>query len=70
MKPGDFLKFGCHIWLIRGVHLGGSETESVIEIECLTHKPAWTGPWETHQLMFVPEILTRQCEILKAEPRP
>lgn len=70
MKPGDFLKLNDHIWRVRGIHLGAVGTESVIEVECLTHKPGWTGPWESHQLMFIPEILTRQCEILSGEPRP
>lgn len=39
MKPGDFLKLNDHIWRVRGIHLGAVGTESVIEVECLTHKP-------------------------------
>lgn len=69
MKPGDFLKLEDHIWRVRGVHLGAIDVESVIEIENISHKPGWTGEWETHQLMFVPEILLRSCTVIE-EPRP
>jgi hypothetical protein len=66
MKPGDFLKFQDHIWRIRGIHLGALGVESIIEVENVSHKPGWTGEWETHQSMFIPEILMRQCQHLPA----
>ncbi len=69
MKPGDLLKLQDHIWRVRGVHLGGEGVESIIEIENVSHRPGWTGEWETHQMMFVPEILLRQCTVLEAAPQ-
>lgn len=65
-KPGDKILWGTspndHVWRVLGVHLGAAGTESIIEIENVSHKPGWTGEWETHQLMFVPECLLRQCQ--------
>lgn len=69
MKPGDLLKLQDHIWRVSGVHLGGEGVESIIEIENVSHRPGWTGEWETHQMMFVPEILLRQCTVLEAAPQ-
>lgn len=68
MKPGDLLKLQDHIWCVRGVHIGALGVESLIEIENVSHKPGWTGEWETHQMMFVPEILLRQCDVLEQTP--
>lgn len=68
MRPGDLLKLQDHIWRIRGIHLGGEGVESIIEIENVSHRPGWTGHWETHQMMFVPEILLRQCAVLEKQP--
>jgi hypothetical protein len=59
MKPDDIIGVNGHRWRVRGVHLGASGTEDLIEIENVSHKPGWTGEWETHQMMFVPEILIR-----------
>lgn len=70
MKPGDMIQVQDHIWRIRGVHLGGEGVESLIEIENVSHKPGWTGQWETHQLMFVPEILLRDYKVIQLEPQP
>ena len=66
MNHGDFLKLQDHIWRIRGIHLGAVGVESVVEVESVSHKPGWTGKWEAHQMMFIPEILLRQCEHLPA----
>lgn len=54
-----------HRWRVRGIHLGGTGTESLIEIESVSHKPGWTGEWETHQMMFVPECLLRGCRVVR-----
>lgn len=71
MKPGDKVQWSdgksVHTWLVKGVHLGSVETESLVELECLSHKPGWTGEWMTHVMMFVPEVLLRQCEVLPGE---
>lgn len=71
MKPGNKLVWTDpknpdvrHVWLIKVVHLGALGVESLIEIENVSHKPGWTGEWETHVMMFVPECLLRQCEVL------
>lgn len=67
MRPGDTIIWTdgktVHTWNVRGVHLGAEGVESLIEIENVSHKPGWTGEWETHQMMFVPECLLRQCKI-------
>jgi hypothetical protein len=56
----------AHTWVIRGIHLGADGVESLVELENLSHKPGWTGEWMTHQMMFVPECLLRQCKIGRA----
>lgn len=61
MEPGNLIKVADHVWRVRGIHLGAPGVESLIEIENVSHKAGWTGEWETHQLMFVPEILLRGC---------
>lgn len=63
MVPGDILEWEDHRWRVRGIHLGAVGVESIVEIENVSHKPGWTGQWLTHQLMFVPECLLRQCRI-------
>lgn len=68
--PGDILEWSDngtnpHRWRVRGIHLGVLGVESIIEIENVSHKPGWTGHWETHQLMFVPEVLLRCCKIIR-----
>lgn len=69
-RPDDVIEWSDgkaepHRWRIRGVHLGAIGVESVIELENVSHKPGWTGEWETHQLMFVPECLLRQCRVVR-----
>jgi len=72
MQPGDILEWtdpkgmaAPHRWRVRGVHMGAVGTESVVEVENVSHKPGWTGPWETHQMMFIPECLLRDCKITR-----
>ena len=57
-----------HRWRVRGVHMGAIGVESVVELENVSHKPGWTGVWETHQIMFVPECLLRNCKAIRPEP--
>jgi len=70
MKPGDIIEWSdgkdAHRWRIRGVHLGAVGVESLIEVEPVSHRPGWTGEWETHRMMFIPECLLRNCKILEA----
>lgn len=71
MKVGDVIRWSdpkfpqhFHDWAVRGIHLGFG-TESVVELENVTHKPAWTGEWETHAVMFVPECLLRSLPVVQ-----
>lgn len=69
MKPGDLItwedpRFGHdHVWRVRGIHLGGVGQESVIEVENVSHAPAWTERWMVHQIMWIPECLLRNCKV-------
>jgi hypothetical protein len=70
MKPNDIIEWDDgksepHRWRVNGVHLGGLGTESLIELENVSHKPGWTGEWETHVMMFVPECLLRSCKVVQ-----
>jgi hypothetical protein len=74
MKPGDVVRWRApngpendHVWKVLGVHLGALGVESLVHIENISHKPGWTGEWETHVMMFVPECLLRQCEVMPAK---
>ena len=69
LNVGDVLEWSLadlepHRWRVRGVHLGAVGQESLVEIENVSHKPGWTGQWEIHQMMFVPECLLRGCKNL------
>jgi hypothetical protein len=69
-SPGDIIEWSDgwtepHRWRIRGVHLGALDTEDIIEIENVSHKPGWTGEWETHVMMFVPLVLLKNCKIVR-----
>lgn len=70
MQVDDLVLWGTypnvHTWRIKGIHLGAVGTESLIELENVSHKPGWTGEWMTHHMMFVPECLLRQCRIGRA----
>lgn len=48
-----------HRWLVKGIHLGAVGVEGLIEMESITHKPGWTGEWEWHPVVWVPEVLCR-----------
>lgn len=75
MRPGDILVWRCprfphvvHKWRVFAVALGGRDqdgrdTESLIEMESITHAPGWTGEWEYHPRAFVPEPLTRHLTL-------
>lgn len=72
MKPGDILVWGCpnftqniHRWKVYGVHSETPGTESLIEVESLTHKAGWTGEWEFHPRVFIPEVLCRQLKVMR-----
>ena len=79
MKPGDILRWECprfphviHQWRVVGVHLGGKDTEgrdteSLVEMESVTHAPGWTGQWEYHPRVFVPEVLVRHLSVAASE---
>lgn len=73
MKPGDILVYSDtptpHLWKIIGVHLGALGVESLIEMESLTHEPGWTGEWEYHPRLFVPEVLVRGLMIVERGPQ-
>lgn len=69
MKPGDILvwkdqKFGIdRRWRVVGVFHGALGQESLIEMENITERPGWTGEWEWHPRVFVPEVLTRDLTV-------
>ncbi len=55
----------AHTWRVLGCHYGAEGTEDLIHVEGYSHKPGWTGPWETHVMMFIPACLLRQCDIIR-----
>lgn len=59
LEPGQIIEVLGHRWRIRGCYYGAVGHESVIEIENLNHESAWTGHWEYHPVMYVPEVLIR-----------
>lgn len=54
---GQRIDFYDHRWNVVGIHLGALKQESLIELEQVYPGPGWTGPWEYHPKVFVPEIL-------------
>jgi hypothetical protein len=70
MNVDDILEWKCpkfgnvHRWRVVGIHLGAVQTESLIEMESITHKPGWTGHWEYHPRIWVPEVLVRDLPIV------
>lgn len=50
--------FDCR-WKIEGIHLGALGQESLVELKSLTHSAGWTGQWEYHPMVFVPEPFVR-----------
>jgi hypothetical protein len=67
-RVGHILECENHRWRVKGIHLGALDQESLVELENVSHEPGWTGEWMTHQLMWVPEILLRNCKVLVEEP--
>jgi hypothetical protein len=70
IQVGDILEWADnmgepHRWRVNGVHLGAQGQESLI-MESVTHKPGWTGEWEFHPIVWVPEVLCRRLR--KVEP--
>lgn len=70
LRPGDVLRWQCprfphvvHRWEVFGVYLGALGQESLIEVESLTHRDGDTGEGRSHQRLFIPEVLARQCTI-------
>ena len=64
IEVGDVLEWADnmrtpHRWKVKGIHLGAVGQESLIEMESLTHSPGWTGEWEWHSILWVPEVLVR-----------
>jgi len=57
LKVGQEIDLHGHRWEVEGVHLGDVGQESLIQLKGLSHKPGWTGPWEFHPMIFVPEIM-------------
>ena len=67
MRVGDIVErrgMGgtLHQWRVIGIHLGaaapsGRPTESLVELESITHEPGWTGEFEYHPRLWVPEVL-------------
>lgn len=81
MKVDDVLewkgpKFGnVHRWRVVGIHLGGKNangrwTESLVEMESITHEPGWTGEWEYHPRIWVPEVLVSNLTVVMSEKQP
>lgn len=74
LKPGNVIEwrddgFGHHRrWRVHGVHLGTIGQESVICLEAVDKSPAWDEI--ALPLMWVPEVLTRQCRIVARTPSP
>lgn len=76
MNTGDIIEWQCskfpdasvHKWRVVGIHLGGQHkngrwTESLIEMESITHEPGVTGEFEYHPRLWVPEVLVRHLKI-------
>lgn len=72
LKPGDTVEwrddvFGYHRrWKVHGIHLGAMGQESVVCLEAVDLAPAWDEI--ALPLMWVPEVLLRQCRIAKTAP--
>ena len=66
MNVGDKITLENHTWEIEGIHLGAMGRESLVQLKSLTHSPGWTGVWEYHPMVFVPEIILRQILIRDA----
>lgn len=76
LHPGDVLRWQCptypsnvHRWRVHSVCIGGRLpdgrwTESIIEMESLTHAAGHGAEWDMPlQIVAVPEVLVRSLEI-------
>jgi len=76
LRPGDVLRWQCgtypqnvHRWRVHSVCLGGQlpdgrKTESIIEMESLTHAAGHGAEWDMPlQIVAVPEVLVRNLTI-------
>ena len=68
LTVGQEIDLHGHRWTVKGIHLGALGQESLIHLEGLSHEPGWTGPWEFHPMLFVPEIMLSAA--LAAAPVP
>lgn len=59
LAVGEKIKLYDCEWQIEGIHLGAEGQESLVQLKSLTHKPGWTGEWEHHPMVFVPEPIIR-----------
>lgn len=57
LAVGQEIELHGHRWQVEGIHLGALGQESLIQLKGLSHEPGWTGPWEFHPMLFVPEIM-------------
>jgi len=77
MKPGDIIEWSDgksepHRWRVRGVYLGATGVESLVELANVSHQPGNTEMLGKRYSMLVPECLLRTCKIvqeIKAEFR-
>ena len=60
-QVNDVINLLGHSWKVYGIHLGAVGVESLIELESLTHRSGWTGEWESHPRVFVPEVFVRHA---------
>ncbi|MGG5810977.1 hypothetical protein [Falsiroseomonas sp. CW058] len=75
LQPGDVLRWQCllfpnvtHRWRVLAVCLGGQQpdgswTESLIEVENVSHASGITSSGVRASVMAIPEVLTRECMI-------
>lgn len=66
LSTGQEIDLFGHRWVVKGIHLGALGQESLIHLEGLSHEPGWTGPWEFHPMLFVPEIMLSAAMALAA----
>lgn len=68
-QVNDVINLLGHSWKVYGIHLGAVGVESLIELESLTHRSGWTGEWESHPRVFVPEVFVRHAMNTPADLR-
>ncbi len=68
LSTGQEIDLFGHRWVVKGIHLGALGQESLIHLEGLSHEPGWTGPWEFHPMLFVPEIMLSAAMLAASTP--